>query len=176
MTLLARVMVAAAIVVLTPNRAHAQAPAATETPCTQAIDEATTRKIFDALASSSDAGVSDGCVLESVRTEHTQTSVVWKKDAQTLPAVTLLPTSCAGADVTTPGKHISLRAPAAAAAACPTALARLKALVESDSVGTVGNRAAERPEWWGYVALALLLVVVGLVVWRLRRGGKRDPA
>jgi hypothetical protein len=86
--------------------------------CSEVIDEATARELFDGLARSLP---SDGCTLEGVNTDRSTVSVEWTKNGQVPAAILVVPTSCVEAPTTDAG--LTATVPAALAAACPAAVA-----------------------------------------------------
>ncbi len=146
--------------------------------CAEAIDEATTRKIFDGLVK---AAPGDGCTLENVNTEKASLQIEWKKAGQVEEAIVVVPTACVGG----PKSESSLTAsvPPSLAAACPAAVAVTLTLVSdarsSRLMGGAGvpipGRSRRRP-----IVPALTAAIVAaaaLAAYAMRRSkNRKQPA
>jgi hypothetical protein len=110
--------------------------------CQEGISQGNTQKLFNALNKMKPA---DGCTLESVGTQRSKTSVVWKKDGHLQDPVVVLPTSCAEAPGPR-GKVLSMEAPPpSVAAACPAAVAGMAALIATEAFGGLVALSAGTP-------------------------------
>src|SRR4051794_23538363 len=60
--------------------------------CEEAISEATTRTVFDALRALQPG---DGCALDGVQTERQRMLIQWTRSGRKIEPIELLPASCA---------------------------------------------------------------------------------
>jgi hypothetical protein len=94
--------------------------------CATGIGPDLARRVFAALRA---ADPTDGCSLADVDTERASMRVRWAKDGRAIEPAVLVPAPCATAEAVR-GPQLAMAAPPSLAAACPGALARLRALVE----------------------------------------------
>jgi hypothetical protein len=141
--------------------------------CSRAIGPDSAQGLYAALK---ELRGPDACVLSDVRTDRSVMHVVWTKAGVTLPVVEIRPADCA-VTAAVRGPQFSLAAPPDFAAACPTALEKMKTLVSGDTLGAAiradGHDAIKFPRSAALIlagGLGLLAIIGGAVfLWRRRR-------
>lgn len=152
-------------------------PAAAD--CAEFISEANARALFDTLAAFKG---DDGCALENVRTDRWKMDVEWKKGEAVQAPVLVTPTSCASSP-SAEGKVLSIAVPPAVQQACPAAVAKMTALVKSETFGglvqatPIPSETKKPPRLLMFIGIGLSALVALAVIGAIaRRRGAKKPA
>ncbi len=158
--------------------------------CFEVISGDNAQKLFEGLKA---AKPGDGCALETVRTDASQMTIVWKKGGSLLEGAMVAPTSCVKVP-TTRGVVLSTVVPPATAKACPASVEALATIVTGETLGKlvsvpaasvvadVEGRPLEpslgarlRPVGLGALAAAALAGACTAIVALRRRRARRPP-